>query len=91
MELYLIFNILAPLYVQSSILCDNNSIIMDLDPDDIADKICYYLEHTEELAEIRKRGMQFANDTSWEKEGDKVVAVVKKGIEEDEKNISSRW
>lgn len=70
---------------------EDNSIIMDLDPDDIADKICYYLQNKEELAEIRRRGMQFANDTSWEKEGDKVIAAVKKGIEEDEKNISSRW
>lgn len=30
MELYLIFNILAPPYIQNSILCDNNSIVMDL-------------------------------------------------------------
>ena len=43
----------------------------------------HYLKNKEELAEIRKRGMQFANDTSWEREGDKVVAAVKKGIEEE--------
>ena len=70
---------------------EDNSILVDLEPDDIADKVCYYLEHEAELAEVRRRGMQFANDTSWEKEGDKVVTAVKKGIEEDEKNISSWW
>ncbi len=70
---------------------EDNSILVDFDPDDIADKICYYLEHTEELIEIKNRGMQFANETSWEKEGEKVRAAVEKGIEEDEKNISSRW
>ena len=59
--------------------------------DEIADKFCYYLEHKEELAEIRRKGLKFADETSWEKEGDKIVAAIKKGIEEDEKNISSRW
>jgi len=70
---------------------EENSILVNFDPDEIADKICYYLEHKDELAEIRRKGLQFASETSWQKEGDKVVAAVKKGIEEDEKNISSRW
>ena len=70
---------------------EDNCILVDFDPDEIADKICYYLEHKEELAEIRRKGLEFANATNWEKEGEKVVAAIKKGIEEDEKNISSRW
>ncbi len=70
---------------------DDNAIMVDFDPDDIADKICYYLEHPEELAEIRKKGLAFAEASDWQKEGDKVVAAMKKGIEEDEKNISTRW
>ena len=55
------------------------------------DKIIYYLEHREELDRIRKQGMEFAQNTSWLEEGKKVIAAVKKGIEEDEKNISTRW
>ena len=70
---------------------DDNAILVDFDPDDIADKICYYLEHKEELAAVRKRGLAFANATSWETEGEKVRIAVEKGIEEDEKNISTRW
>lgn len=70
---------------------DENSILVDFDPDDIADKIIYYLEHREELDRIRKQGMEFAQNTSWLEEGKKVIAAVKKGIEEDEKNISTRW
>ena len=70
---------------------EDNCILVDFDPDEIADKICYYLEHKEELAEIRRKGLEFANATNWQKEGEKVVAAIKKGIEEDEKNISSRW
>jgi glycosyltransferase involved in cell wall biosynthesis len=64
--------------------------MVDFDPDDIADKICYYLEHKDALAAIRQRGRAFAQATGWEKEGEKVIAAVKEGIEEDEKNISSR-
>ena len=70
---------------------DDNAILVDFDPDDIADKICYYLAHKEELAAVRKRGLAFANATSWETEGEKVRIAVEKGIEEDEKNISTRW
>ncbi len=70
---------------------EDNCILVDFDPDEIADKICYYLEHKEELAEIRRKGLEFAKSTSWQTEGDKVIAAIKKGIEEDEKNISSRW
>jgi glycosyltransferase involved in cell wall biosynthesis len=73
------------------LVSEENSVLVDFDPDDIADKICYYLEHKEELAGIRQRGRAFAQATSWEKEGEKVIAAVKEGIEEDEKNISSRW
>lgn len=70
---------------------EENAILVDFDPSDIADKVCYYLEHKEELEQIRKKGLAFANATSWEKEGSKVAVAVKKGVEEDEKYISTRW
>lgn len=70
---------------------EENAILVDFDPDDIADKICYYFEHREELSEVRRRGMEFANATNWEAEGEKVRIAIEKGIEEDEKNISTRW
>ena len=72
------------------ILIDEESA--DFDADDIADKLEYYLTHEEELAAIRKKGLDFAlNTSSWENEAVKVAEAIKKGIEEDEKNISSRW
>ncbi len=71
---------------------DKNAIMVDFDADDIADKLEYYLTHEEELAAIRKKGLDFAlNTSSWENEAVKVAEAIKKGIEEDEKNISSRW
>ena len=70
---------------------EDNTILVDLDPNQIAEKICYYLEHRDELAKIRARGLTFANGTDWEAEGKKVCKAVLEGIEEDEKNISTRW
>ena len=71
---------------------DKNAIMVDFDADDIADKLEYYLTHEEELDAIRKKGLDFAlNTSSWENEAVKVAEAIKKGIEEDEKNISSRW
>ena len=70
---------------------EENAVMVDFDPDDIADKICYYLDHKDELDQIRKAGLAFANATNWEAEGEKVRIAIEKGIVEDEKNISTRW
>lgn len=70
---------------------EENSILVDIDPNEIANQICYYLEHKEELAKIRKKGMEFALSTNWETEGAKVNKALLEGIREDEENISARW
>lgn len=71
---------------------DGNAIMVDFDPISIADKVEYYFNHPDELEEIRKKGVQFAHETSWEKEADKVYSAVLEGIREDEEeNINHRW
>lgn len=65
---------------------ETNSVMVDFDPIAIADTLCYYLEHRDELAVIRKRGLDFALSTSWDKEAEKVYEAIMRGIEEDAKN-----
>lgn len=63
---------------------DENSIMVDFDPVSIADTITYYYNHTDELNKIRKKGLEFAHNTSWEREAQKVYVAIMKGIKEDE-------
>lgn len=70
---------------------EENSIMVDFEADAIADKLAYYLENQDELQKIREKGLEFAKSTSWEKEAEKVKETIIRGIEEDEKNINSRW
>ena len=66
---------------------EENSILVDYDPIQIADRMEYYFNHPDELATIRKKGMDFVKGTSWYKEAEKVYASMLKGIEEDEKKL----
>lgn len=62
---------------------ESNAIIVDYDPLHIADTMEAYLKDRDKLSEIRKKGLEFANNTSWEKEGKKVFDYIMKGIQED--------
>ncbi|MDY3035373.1 MAG: hypothetical protein SOS22_04065 [Absicoccus sp.] len=42
------------------------------------------------MKKIRKKGIEFAQSTSWDVEGEKVKQSILKGIKEDEKSISDR-
>ena len=66
---------------------EENSILVDYDPIQIADRMEYYFNHPDELATIRKKGMDFVKGTAWYKEAEKVYASMLKGIEEDEKKL----
>ena len=70
---------------------EENSIMVDFDPILIADKIEYYFNNPDELETIRKKGMEFAQGTSWEKEADKVYSAVSEGIKEDEEENINHW
>lgn len=70
---------------------EENSILVDFDADLIADKLEYYLKNPKELEKVRKKGLQFAQSTSWEKEALKVKEAIERGIKEDEESISTRW
>lgn len=69
---------------------ENNAIMVDFMINDVVDKMAYYMKHKEKLEEKRKKGLEFAANTSWDKEVKKVQKALLKGIEEDEKNISFR-
>ena len=67
---------------------ENNAVLVDYDPVIIADTMEYYFNHPEKMKEIREKGLAFVQNTSWEKEADKVKKVILDAIEEDkvEKN-----
>ncbi len=64
---------------------EENSVLVDYNPRQIAETMEYYLTHEEELKEIRRKGLEFARSTSWEAEAVKVKEALLKGISEDEK------
>ncbi len=64
---------------------EENSVLVEYEPRNIAETMEYYLKNTDKLAEIRKKGLDFAQSTSWEKEAEKVRDALLKGIKEDEK------
>lgn len=63
---------------------DENSVLVDYNPHHIAETMEYYLMHEDVLNVIRKKGLEFAKSTSWEKEAEKVKDALLKGIAEDE-------
>lgn len=69
---------------------DDNSILVSYDPIEIADTMYSYMIDSIKLDNIRKKGIEFAQNTSWDVEGKKVLEAVLKGIKEDEKCINNR-
>mgnify|MGYP000116807862 CR=1 FL=1 len=67
---------------------EENSILVDYDPIQIADRMEYYFNHPDELATIRKKGMDFVKGTSWYKEAEKVYASMLKELRKMRKNCS---
>ena len=67
---------------------EDNSIMVDFDPDEIADTLAYYFNNPDKLEEKRKKGLEFASSTSWKKEAEKVKIAIEKGVREDEENLS---
>ena len=63
---------------------EENSVLVDYDPIQIADTMEYYLKHPDKLAQIRAKGLAFAQNTSWDREAEKVKEAILRGIEEDE-------
>ena len=51
---------------------EENAVLVDYDPINIADTIIEYYKHTEKLDDIRKKGVDFAKTTSWESEAVKI-------------------
>ncbi len=67
----------------SWLIDESNAVLVDYHAMDIADKLDYYLSHKDELDVIRKKGIAFANTTSWDREAEKVRGVLLRGIAED--------
>lgn len=64
---------------------EENSVLVDYDPYDMAETMEYYLKNEDTLKEIREKGLKFAQTTSWEAEAAKVRDALLRGIAEDEK------
>lgn len=64
---------------------DENSVLVDYEPIQMAEKMAYYLKNPQELAKIREKGLAFAQSTSWVTEAEKVRDALLKGIAEDDK------
>ena len=43
------------------------------------------MRNKERLEEIRRKGLEFVQSTSWDAEARKVYDIIKRGIQEDEK------
>lgn len=70
---------------------EDNSVLVDYNPIEIADTMFEYLNDDAKLESIRKKGIDFAQKTSWDIEGEKVYNAIMKGIREDEECINNRW
>ena len=71
----------------SWMVTEENAVLVDPEPIQIADTMEYYLKHPREREEICRKGMAFAEQTSWEKEADKVYDAMMNWIAEDEKKL----
>lgn len=67
---------------------ESNAVLVDYDPVQIADTMEYYFANPDKMQDIRKKGLEYVKDTSWDKEADKVKEVILKAIDEDKKNKS---
>lgn len=66
------------------LLNDENSILTDMDPVNIAETMEYYMKNKDQLERIRENGKKFAMNTDWDVEAEKVYKAVLDGIKEDE-------
>ena len=56
----------------SWLINEENAVLVNYDPVEIAETIQDYYRHPEKLDEIRRKGLEFAQRTSWEKEARKI-------------------
>ncbi|MCR4674767.1 MAG: glycosyltransferase family 4 protein [Lachnospiraceae bacterium] len=65
------------------LLNEENSVLVDTDPMEIADRLEYFLKHKEELAIRRENGLKEVEKYTWEGEIKKVYDFVNECINED--------
>lgn len=66
---------------------ETNSVLTDTEPNDIVDKMEFYLKNDEALNEKRAAGIAYAADTSWEKEAQKVAKFIRESVSKDEESL----
>ncbi len=66
-------------------LNEQNAILTEDDPWDIAEKIIYYLNHKEELQPIREYGREYAEGITWKEEMERICYFIRDAIEENRK------
>lgn len=60
------------------LLNNENAQLTSSDPVEMADKIGELLHDSDKIARLRKNGIEFANSTSWDDEGLKLVNILKR-------------
>lgn len=66
---------------------EDNAILVDYEPSQIADTLFYYFKHPEKMDYIRQKGYEFAQKTSWDTEFERAKNAIISGIEEDKSKI----
>ncbi len=65
------------------LLNENNAILVDAEPNAIADQMAYYLNHKDELAQRRRQGIACVEQFTWEDEIRKVYNFMVQSIDTD--------
>lgn len=66
---------------------EDNSVLTEIDPTDIVDQMERYLKNESMLEEKRKKGIEYARNTSWEAEAKKVAEFIRNSVYADEKSL----
>lgn len=65
------------------LLNDDNAVLVDPEPDAIADAMAYYFKHKDELANKRQMGIDYVQQFTWKDEIAKVYDFMTKSIDAD--------
>ena len=72
------------------LVSEDNAILVEYDPVNIANVMEYYLNHPEKLSTIREKGREFAQGTSWKQEAGKVQMALHRWIEQDKMDMMNK-
>ena len=69
------------------LLTEENSILVQADPDEIANRMAEILQNKDQLKALRDNGIRTVNQITWDKEFENVAQYVKESITKDRLSI----